>query len=151
MMKKSFKLTLLFLILISVFLPIATSCSTTTTGARISQKSYTVNVAVNVPSEIRQADDEKLSTLPYSFANKKNSSIQVNVIKARTIVHSRTSDQLSNFTFNLEPGTYTFDVKAFLNNQVRTSFISMVHQRAISIHKTQMLLLTQGLHLGLFI
>ena len=113
MTKKSLKLTLLFLILISVFLPIATSCSTTTTGARISQKSYTVNVAVNVPSEIRQADDEKLSTLPYSFANKQISSIQVNVIKAGTIVDSRTSDQLSNFTFNLEPGTYTFDVKAY--------------------------------------
>lgn len=82
MMKKNFKVTILFLILTSVFLLIATSCSTTTTGAHISQKSYTVNVAVNVPSEIRQADDEKFSTLPYSFANKQISSIQVNVIKA---------------------------------------------------------------------
>ncbi len=114
-MKSKLKLVVSFITVISAFVLVLTSCSVSFTNTRLIQKNYSVNVTINLPADVLNASKSG-NALPYSFSNKQISDVQITVLQAGSVVETKSATQLGNFTFNLAPGTYTFDVKTYFKD-----------------------------------
>ncbi|WP_448378137.1 thermonuclease family protein [Fervidobacterium sp.] len=114
-MKSKLKLVVSFITVISAFVLVLTSCSVSFTNTRLIQKNYSVNVTINLPADVLNASKSG-NALPYSFSNKQISNVQITVLQSGSVVETKSATQLGNFTFNLAPGTYTFDVKTYFKD-----------------------------------
>jgi len=109
------KIVVSSLAVISAFVLVLTSCSVTFTNAHLFQKSYAVSVTINLPTDVLNTSKSS-NALPYSFSNKQISMVQITILESGSVVETKNATQLGNFTFNLAPGTYTFDVKTYFKD-----------------------------------
>ncbi|WP_448376386.1 thermonuclease family protein, partial [Fervidobacterium sp.] len=114
-MTNKLKLAVFFSVIISTFVLVLTSCSVSFTNTRLSQKNYVVSFIINLPADVLNTSKSK-NALPYSFSDKQVSSVQIAVLQSGSVVETKSATELRNFTFNLAPGTYTFDVKTYFKD-----------------------------------
>jgi len=113
--KSTLKLVVSFITVIPAFVLLLTSCSVNSTNTRLIHKNYSVNVTINLPADVLNASKSG-NAISYSFSNKQISNVQITVLQAGSVVETKSATQLGNFTFNLAPGTYTFDVKTYFKD-----------------------------------